>query len=1210
MIRARLPHPITLILLTQLILVSVLPTVLNGVRASKPDSGSRIANKFAAKPTDNSRLMQASSLGCSGVSFNQAAGSPVGLGAADPLSIVTADFNLDGKPDLATANYATNNVSILLSNGSGGFTQPADSPVGAGAIPRQIVAGDFNRDGKPDLAVVNSSSNDLTILQGDGAGGFSQATGSPVGVGVQPFSIAIGDFNLDGKLDLAVAYDSSGGVTILLGDGNAGFTESAGSPVLFPFGNVSLAVGDFNRDGKPDLAAANEANNNVFILLGDGSGGFTQPAGSPIDAGTKPFYIIAGDFNLDGKLDLSVSNSTSNNVTILLGDGGGGFTQPASSPIGVGSTPFGMALGDFNFDGKPDLAVTNSGDGNVTILLGDAAGGFVPAAGSPVSAGADAASVVAGDFNLDGKPDLAIANNASHNVTVQLNTCNTRPCSSASFALPAPTFSAGDNPNGVATGDFNNDGKPDFAVASQGTANVTVYLGNGTGGFTLAGSFAALQGAFSVAVGDINKDGKQDLVIANAFAGVNKVSVLLGLGNGTFAPANNISVGSAPFQAVIGDFNRDGNPDIATGNNTSANVSILLGNGAGAFAPAVNYPAGTQSNGLAIADFNGDGKLDIVTGSADTNNISILLGNGLGGLAPATSIDVGRHSAKFAVGDFNSDGKQDIAFSDFASGGVKVMLGDGLGGFASAASFPGDLSNGVAVGDLNGDGKQDIAYANSGSANVSVLLGNGNGGFAGPFNFGVGDFPTWVAFADFDGDGRQDLVSANAATVDYAALLLNSCIPSIAPTITCPNNISQNADAGMCSAAVTFNATATGSPVPTITCAPATGSTFTKGTTTVNCTAANGVAPNATCMFTVTVNDTQPPSISCPSPITHGTDSNACTAVVTFTPTASDNCPLGPTPIACSPASGATFPKGVTTVACTATDASNNPAQCSFAVTVNDTQAPIIACPNISAGTDPNTCTSVVTFTPTVTDNCPGVGSPSCLPASGSTFQKGVTTVSCLVTDSSKNMSTCNFIVTVFDTQPPIFPNGCPAAITKAAQSSCPFTTSSLVSFANPIAMDNCALAPTVVCNPPSGSVFPTGSTAVTCTASDARGNTATCTFPVNVYSFCIKDDQNDGNVVFVNTVTGAYLFCQNGVPLASGTGTVLTHECLFEINHTKGNRIVHIEGDTSFNKNTGTGSSYIKKMNGGFVVEISDQVLSNNSCTCSPAPPSPLPGK
>ena len=436
-----------------------------------------------------------------------------------------------------------------------------------------------------------------------------------------------------------------------------------------------------------------------------------------------------------------------------------------------------------------------------------------------------------------------------------------------------------------------------------------------------------------------------------------------------------------------------------------------------------------------------------------------------------------------------------------------------------------------------------------------------------------------------------------------------------APSITCPANITHGTDSNACTAVVTFTPAATDNcplgPTP-ITCTPASGATFPKGVTTVSCTATDTSNNTASCSFTVTINDTQAPAITCPSPITQPATTGQCSAVVTYSnATAADNCPGIGTPM-CLPASGSTFQKGVTTVTCTVKDSSNNMSMCSFTVTVNDTQAPTITCPgNVTRGTDPNVCTAVVTYLPSVNDNCPGVGAPTCSPASGATFPKGSTTVTCSVKDSSNNMSTmCSFTVTVADTQPPVFPNGCPAGIVKAAHASCPSTTNLVVSYTTPIAMDNCGPAPAVVCNPPSGSTFPTGTTTVTCTATDSSGNTATCSFSVSVYSFCLQDDSIAGNVVFVNALTGAYLFCQNGVPLASGTGTLVMNGCNFQVDHTKGDRRVHIQGDTSANEGMGTGSAYIKKLTGGFVVQITDRLLSNNSCTCSPGVPPPGPSK
>src|SRR4030095_14520265 len=215
-----------------------------------------------------------------------------------PQSVGVDDFNLDGKPDLATANFSSNNVTILLGNGMGGFTQPAGSPVGAGGTPLSVAAGDFVLDGQPALAVATQASTEtgnVTILLGNGMGGFTQPSSSPVGVGAGPQSVAVGDFNLDGKPDLAVANQGSDDVTILLGNGMGGFTQPSSSPVGTGVGPGPGAGGDFNLDGKPDLATANTGSNNVTILLGDGMGGFTQPSTSPVGAGVVPFSVAVGD---------------------------------------------------------------------------------------------------------------------------------------------------------------------------------------------------------------------------------------------------------------------------------------------------------------------------------------------------------------------------------------------------------------------------------------------------------------------------------------------------------------------------------------------------------------------------------------------------------------------------------------------------------------------------------------------------------------------------------------------------------------------------------------------------------------------------------------------------------------------------------------------------------------------------------------------------
>jgi hypothetical protein len=281
----------------------------------------------------------------------------------------------------------------------------------AGDRPRSVAVGDFNGDGRRDLVVANEISVNVSILLGNGNGTFGAATNFAVGTG--PQSVAVGDFNGDGKQDLAVANQLSNNVSILLGNGNGTF--GAATNFAAGTGPLSVAVGDFNGDGKQDLATANQFSGNVSILLGNGNGTFG--AATNFGAGSAPFSVAVGDFNGDGRQDLAVANQGSANVSILLGNGNGTFG--AATNFGAGSAPFSVAVGDFNGDGRQDLAVVNQGSANVSILLGNGNGTF--GAATNFAAGTGPLSVAVGDFNGDGRQDLAVANQFSDNVSILLN---------------------------------------------------------------------------------------------------------------------------------------------------------------------------------------------------------------------------------------------------------------------------------------------------------------------------------------------------------------------------------------------------------------------------------------------------------------------------------------------------------------------------------------------------------------------------------------------------------------------------------------------------------------------------------------------------------------------------------------------------------------------------------------------------------------------
>ena len=355
---------------------------------------------------------------------------------AAPSSVAVGDFDGDGKLDLAVANSNSGTITILKGDGAGNFTEFQGSPFsvgsGAGSEPFSIAVGDFNGDGNLDLAVANFHDGTVAILLGDGTGFFSPAPTPIVTVGSGPYSIAAGDFLGNGKLDLAVANSGDSTVSILVNDGTGKFTPAATPTVAVGYSPLSVAVGDFLGNGKLDLAVANQfgtdqtrqSQGSVSILLGDGTGSFTPVASLPV--GYSPYAVAVGDFNGDGVLDLAVANWCGNDIncisagteSILLGDGTGSFSAAATSPITVGDNPSSVAVGDFNGDGNLDLAVANFNDNTVTILKGDGAGNFAPATTSAVPVGVNPSSVAVGDFNGDGNPDLAVANFSDGSVSV------------------------------------------------------------------------------------------------------------------------------------------------------------------------------------------------------------------------------------------------------------------------------------------------------------------------------------------------------------------------------------------------------------------------------------------------------------------------------------------------------------------------------------------------------------------------------------------------------------------------------------------------------------------------------------------------------------------------------------------------------------------------------------------------------------------------
>src|SRR5581483_226173 len=321
------------------------------------------------------------------------------------------DFNEDGKPDLAVA--ANFQFYVWLGNGDGTFLPAAGSPMRvpsplyddfASPYTGPIATGDFNRSGHMGLAVGLFQNQAAVVLLGNGNGTFEFSSATFAYTLGDPLSaLQSADFNGDGGLDLAIVNEFAGQSPVVLGYGSGAFS-AAGDLDTGGFG-ICLAIGDVNDDGKLDTIVASAGTNTypdsgVAVSLGNGDGTFTPATGSPMRFGSSLSAVVTGDFNGDGKLDPAVTDSVSNDVMILLGNGDGTFGLPTSIP--AGNQPMAIIAGDFNNDDKLDLAIANYVDNTITLLLGNGDGTFTPASGSPYPVGQGPYQIAAGDFNGDG----------------------------------------------------------------------------------------------------------------------------------------------------------------------------------------------------------------------------------------------------------------------------------------------------------------------------------------------------------------------------------------------------------------------------------------------------------------------------------------------------------------------------------------------------------------------------------------------------------------------------------------------------------------------------------------------------------------------------------------------------------------------------------------------------------------------------------------
>jgi hypothetical protein len=698
-------------------------------------------------------------------------------GGTLPQRLAVADFNGDGAADVASANQGPiplfgSSIGVALGDGDGGLSAPVttDLPGSAGAC--SIAAGNFDKTGATDAAVLSCTTGGpgpIYALTADGDGSFTVVQTLANASNGQ---VASGDFNRDGTDDLAFSQRGAAQVRIYIGKGDGTFKAPATMSTTWD--SYDLAVGDVDGNGAPDLVGA--AGGPIWTMLNDGAGHFGAQIFDSSQA-LSGLELTLGRFDTDANLDVAAVDASGGHVFVGLGQGNGHFTP--GTPIG----PLALQVtwidaGDMTGDGKTDLIVDVDSN-SAALLVGNGKGGFPKRA--YWATGSDGLTVA----DLNGRGPLDLASFSSDPGIVHATVASKKGFHAGRLMKgPAPQVAV----------DLNGDGSIDKVSGVTDfkggiVSEVIAQLNRGDGTFgkqivTDVRDETAGSGIGDIAVADINEDGVPDVVggFSNFQPSPNNLFWMTGRGDGSFRKptlSNTGDIHADVDSIAVGDVNGDDHVDIVS--HTLSQVSTRLGNGDGTFGqPIVSGSSGPAQPATLLADVTGDGAPDAVivhrTGGEDFGSSDILLekGNGDGTFALIQTRSVDSNLSRAAVGDLNGDGRPDVAAigargSNGGRNALWILLTTPQGQLGTPAPYAGPAS-GLAIADANGDRAPDIAV--NGLTGVTIYV-----------NAGDGTFPTTTSFlasgavavaADFTGDGVPDLTSTSGVQGGYFGLYVNA----------------------------------------------------------------------------------------------------------------------------------------------------------------------------------------------------------------------------------------------------------------------------------------------------------------------------------------------------------------------------------------------------------------------------------------------------
>ncbi len=812
----------------------------------------------------------------------------------NPPSIAIGDLDGDGKADMVVTNYASHTVSIFRNTSSavGNVSYAPKVDFATGTNPLSVTLGDLDGDGKLDLAVANFASNTLSIFRNTSAavGVIALAARTDFATGTNPFSVAIGDLDNDGKTDLAVVNEASNTVSIFrntsAGPGNINYDPK----VDFGTGTAprSVAIGDVDADGKVDLAVDNWISNTVSVLRNTSSGPGNISCAAKIDFATRlrPISVSMGDLDGDGKVDLALVNRSSHRLSVFrnVSTGTGSVAYAPRVDLITGTNPLSVSIGDLDGDGKADLAAANYASNTVSFFKNTGTLGMLSFAGKvDFSTGPGPHSVRIGDSDNDGKADVAVANYLGNTISVFRRVAPVLPtianftpvcgpvgtsvtitgtgfssvptdntvffgatratvtgATSTQLTVIAPAgvtydpisvlinglvayskipfatsysgggsitainfesrvdFSTGIGPSDVAIGDLDGDGKSDLAIANQGGNSISILRNTGAPaamGYAAQIDFSTGPGSnpVSISSGDLDGDGRLDLAVTNLDNSTVSIFRNISTGPGDISFSGRIdlatNVGADPKSISIADFDGDGKVDLLLryyfGNLLSIYRNTSSAIGTISYAPKTDFNTGiaVDFGSLAIGDFDSDNMVDIVVTSPSNNSVAAYRNISTPGtISFAPRIDFFLSlAAEVATGDLDGDDKIDVAVRNGNFVSVFRNRSTGSGDISFAAKLDFTIAAGafsIGVGDLDGDCKADLALVSDSNNTISLMqntsTGAGSINFAATVDFPSGINPVSVAIGDLDGDGKADVAVPNLSDNTVSILRRNN----------------------------------------------------------------------------------------------------------------------------------------------------------------------------------------------------------------------------------------------------------------------------------------------------------------------------------------------------------------------------------------------------------------------------------------------------